>query len=295
MAEGSLARQAVQVLEPVCCTGWLSAEGQANLAAQGITERFAGYCATRAAPMGAVAPEVVAAAFYNCRPEVVIRNTAVAWATSTPEQAIAGELDAADRSLRAVVRAMPAEDVKELADLLREAAEHAAARVEGCPLAAGVAAMAFPGEPHLVVWHAHHLLREHRGDGHVANLLVAGLSGVEALVIDCARMGFPPAHMRAGRFWPEASWTEAADALRARGWLDADEQLTDRGREGRERIEQQTDDFAGVAFRTLGDERVARIVELGTPFGQLASPLALTRPRPSLQLDGTDREVTVEA
>src|SRR5688572_26507085 len=98
MADGSLAKQVVQVLEPVCCTGWLSEEGQANLAAQGITERFAGYCATRSAPMGAVAPEVVAAAFYNFHPDVVIRNTALAWAASTPEKVIAGELRAADAS-----------------------------------------------------------------------------------------------------------------------------------------------------------------------------------------------------
>jgi hypothetical protein len=287
MAEGSLARQAVGGLEPVCCTGWLSEEGQDNLAALGITERFAGYCATRGAPMGMVAPEVVAATFYNFNPEVVIRNTALAWSAATPERVIAGELAAADASLQAVVQAMPAADIKELADLLQVAADRAATRVEGCPIASGVAAMAFPTEPHLVVWHAHHLLREHRGDAHVASLLVGGLSGLEALVVDCARSGFPPAHMRAGRFWSEDAWEAAADGLRSRGWLTADGQFTDDGRERRARIEQQTDDFAGLAFRDLGDEGTARIVELGTRFGELASPLALTKPRRRLQVDGT--------
>jgi hypothetical protein len=287
MTEGSLARQAVAVLEPVCCTGWLSEEGQANLATLGITERFAGYCATRGAPMGMVVPEVVAAAFYNFNPEVVVRNTALAWAASTPEKVIGGELAAADASLQAVVQAMPAADIKELSDLLRVAADRAATRVEGCPIASGVAAMDFPTEPHLVVWHAHHLLREHRGDAHVANLLVAGLSGIEALVIDCARSGFPPAHMRAGRFWSEEAWESAAEGLRSRGWLTAEDQFTDDGRERRARIEQQTDEFAGVAFRGLGDDRTARIVELGTVFGELASPLALTKPRRRLQADGT--------
>lgn len=287
MTEASLARQAVAVLEPVCCTGWLSEEGQANLAAQGVTERFAGYCATRGAPMGTVAPEVLAAAFYNFNPEIVIRNTALAWAATTPAKAIAGEREAADASLQAVVQAMPAADVKELADLLQVAADAAATRVEGCPIASGVAAMDFPTEPHLVVWHAHHLLREHRGDAHVANLLVAGLSGIEALVVDCARSGFPPAAMQAGRFWSAEAWEAAAEGLRSRGWLTADGQFTDKGREGRARIEQQTDDFASMAFRGLGDEKTARIVELGTRFGELASPLALTKPRRQLQLDGS--------
>ncbi|MGE3834772.1 MAG: hypothetical protein AB7H43_08320 [Acidimicrobiia bacterium] len=282
-----MARQAVAVLEPVCCTGWLSDEGQANLAALGITERFAGYCATRGAPMGRVEPEVVAAAFYNFNPEVVIRNTALAWAASTPEAVIAGERAAADASLQAVVAAMPAPAIRELADLLRTAADRAATRVEGCPIASGVAAMDFPTEPHLVVWHAHHLLREHRGDAHAASLLIAGLSGIEALVVDCARTGFPAAHMRAGRFWSEDAWAEAAEGLRSRGWLTADDRFTDEGRERRALVEQQTDDVAALAFRDLGDERTARIVELGTPFGELAAPLALTKPRRRLQADGS--------
>jgi hypothetical protein len=277
----------VAVLESVCCTGWLSEEGQANLAALGITERFAGYCATRGAPMGTVAPEVLAAAFYNFNPEVVIRNTALAWAASTPAKVIAGELAAADASLQAVVQQMPAADIKELADLLQVAAETAATRVEGCPIASGVAAMTWPTEPHLVVWHAHHLLREHRGDAHAANLLVAGLTGLEALVVDCARSGFPAAYMRAGRFWSDEAWEAAADGLRTRGWLTADDQFTDEGRDRRARIEQQTDDFASIAFRGLGDDKTARIVELGTPFGELASPLALTKPRRRLQVDAT--------
>lgn len=275
------------MLEPVCCTGWLSEEGQANLAAQGVTERFAGYCATRAAPMGTVAPDVVAAAFYNFNPDVVIRSTAQAWAVTTPEQVIAGELAAADASLQAVVREMPTEDIAELAELLHAAADGAASRVEGCAIASGVAAMAFPTEPHLVVWHAHHLLREHRGDAHVANLVVAGLSRIEALVVDCAKSGFPATHMRAGRFWTEEAWEAAVDGLRSRGWITADDQLTELGRERRDRIEQRTDEFAAVAFRRLGDEQVARIVELGTPFGALSSPLALTKPRQRLALDGT--------
>lgn len=121
-----------------------------------------------------------------------------------------------------------------------------ATRTEGCPIASEVAALPFPTEPHLAVWHAHHLLREHRGDAHAASLLVAGLNGIEALVVDCARSGFPPAAMKAGRFWSDEVWADATDRLRSAGWLTADSSFTDEGRDRREQVERTTDAVAAV-------------------------------------------------
>lgn len=283
----SLERRAVAVLEPVCVAAWLSTEGQANLAELGITDRMAAYTGTRAAPMGAVVPAVVAAAFYNFRPDVIERATALAWSAASPGQILDAERDAADRALGPVAASLPAGDLAELAGLLRAAAERAAADTAGLPLAAAVAALPWADAAHLVVWQAHRLLREHRGDAHSAALRTAGLSGLEALVVDCARSGFPPERMRQGRFWGEEAWVAAADSLRQRGLLDAGEQLTDAGRQLRTEVEQRTDQVAGAAFAGLGAEGVERIVELGAPLGALAAPLALTKPRPQLSADGT--------
>jgi hypothetical protein len=61
----------------------------------------------------------------------------------------------------------------EAADLAREAA--LAAGTAGRPLAAANADLLWPGEPHLVLWHAINMLREQRGDGHIAAQQVAGL------------------------------------------------------------------------------------------------------------------------
>ena len=77
-----------------------------------------------------------------------------------------------------------------------------------------------PSEPHLVLWHAQSILREYRGDGHIALLVVHGLSGIEALVTHAAA-GDVPAHLlRSTRGWPRRHWRRRSTALRARGWLE---------------------------------------------------------------------------
>ena len=83
--------------------------------------------------------------------------------------------------------------MRRAAELARAAAEEASRRIEGRPLAAAHADVAWPAEPHLVLWHAQSILREYRGDGHIALLVVHGLSGVEALVTHAAA-GDVPAH-----------------------------------------------------------------------------------------------------
>ena len=69
-----------------------------------------------------------------------------------------------------------------------------------------------PSEPHLAYWHAATLLREHRGDGHLAALLAAGLDPVEALVSHTATgKGMAPRWVLATRGWRRADWEAAAD------------------------------------------------------------------------------------
>src|SRR6202012_6309145 len=99
-------------------------------------------------------------------------------------------------------------DMTALAALLRDAVS--ACGAEGRPLYAGHADLDWPDAPHLVMWHAASLLREHRGDGHISALASAGLSGIEALVTHTATgKGFLPEVARASRGWSQDEWDDA--------------------------------------------------------------------------------------
>ena len=149
-----------------------------------------------------------------------------------------------------------------MAELTREAA--AACRPEGRPLYAGHAGLDWPDAPHLVMWHALSLLREHRGDGHICALVAAGLSGLETLVTHTATgQGFVTGFARASRGWSEEEWEGTAGALAGRGLLGGDGALTPAGEAPRDQVEEETDRLAAVPWQRLGDERTEEVVRIG--------------------------------
>ena len=91
---------------------------------------------------------------------------------------------AVDAAMRRVLGDPVVESLQmaQAAGLARRLADEVPALIEGRPLAAAHCDVDWPDEPHLVLWHAQSILREFRGDGHIALLVVHGLSGVEALV-----------------------------------------------------------------------------------------------------------------
>jgi hypothetical protein len=134
---------------------------------------------------------------------------------------------------------------------------------EGRPLYAGHADLPWPEEPLLGLWHGATLLREHRGDGHIAALLHAGLSGLEALITHTATgRGFTEPAARATRGWSDEEWAAGCAALSARGLLD-DAGLTEDGQSLRAHIEVQTDALSADPWLLLGGDRTARVIELG--------------------------------
>src|SRR5262245_65065219 len=66
------------------------------------------------------------------------------------------------------------------AALVRRAVD--ASDAAGRPLFAANRELAWPDAPHLALWLATTLLREHRGDGHVIALSTTGIDGCEAHV-----------------------------------------------------------------------------------------------------------------
>ncbi|MEU3396830.1 SCO6745 family protein [Streptomyces filamentosus] len=261
------------LLEPLHALHYYAPEAFEEAAAlgYGVEERWPAYFAWRAAPLGAAGTVRVASAFYSFSPAMVGRYVPAAWEVAAPGDVLAARLRAADRTLRAVLgdgggaggpAASPG--LAEAAGLARRAAE--AADTAGRPLAAAHAELPWADEPHLVLWQAATLLREHRGDGHLAALLGAGLDPAEALV-SFAAIGAAPEAVFASRGWTAEEWEAARDRLAARGLVDADGGATPAGRELRAGVERRTDELAAAPWAALGEDATARLAELlGGPW-----------------------------
>src|SRR5499427_6364399 len=261
-----LARQMWHQLEPVHAVFWYAPQVFAEAASlgYGVETRWPSYFAWRLAPLGAVGPRLATSICYSFSPATVAAHVPAAWAVASPAQILAARERAVDKMYRALLGDLiDSPGLAEAAELAREAA--LAAGTAGRPLAAANADLPWPGEPHLVLWHAINVLREQRGDGHIAALQVAGLDPCEALV-SFAAIGAAPEEVFASRGWTAAEWAAARDRLVARGWIDAAGKATERGRDGRDEIEWRTDRLADAPWRALGPDRAGRLAELITPF-----------------------------
>jgi hypothetical protein len=148
------------------------------------------------------------------------------------------------------------------AEMLRRTAE-AIPNGDGRPLYAAHAELDWPDAPYVQLWHAITLLREYRGDGHIAALVTNGLNGLESLVTHTAMgIGFKADFARLLRGWSDEQWAEAVEGLRARGLLDAAGELTDDGTKLRSKVEDLTDQLAYTPWRTLSDDQASDLVGL---------------------------------
>ncbi len=156
---------------------------------------------------------------------------------------------------------------------IERAAELARSATEGCtaagrPLYAGHASLAWPVEPHLALWHAISLLREFRGDGHIACLVDAGLDGIDALVVHAASGDVPRAALQTSRGWDDAAWEASVGRLAARGLVDDSGAFTEAGAALRQHIEDQTDALALAPWELLGEEGCDELRTLVRPLSK---------------------------
>jgi hypothetical protein len=84
--------------------------------------------------------------------------------------------------------------------------------------------------------------------------------------VSFAAIGAAPQQVFASRGWTAAEWSAARDRLAARGWVDADGTVTERGRDGRDEIEWRTDRLADAPWQALGPARAQRLAELTGPL-----------------------------
>lgn len=257
--EASFARRMWASLEPVHAMIYFVPEARAEWEALGFTHPRMGYFGPRAAAMGRVDAPVVAATFYNFNPATVARFVPEVWDVASPEVIVRARYRAADAALRRLLGgAATSAEMAWAAEAALEAAT--ACPPGGRPLFAAHAGVPLPDVPHLRLWHALTLLREFRGDGHVHALMAAGLSGLEA-VVSYAATGelFDPEFFRRSRGWSDEDWAAGEESMQEKGWLDDQGALTERGKEIRQEIEDETNRLSLAPWQALGEERAQRL------------------------------------
>ena len=265
--EPLLARKQHRTLEPYHGLVYFSAEAFAAYAALGVTDRQMGYFAARSAAMGPVPAEVVIATFFNFAPAEVHRCIPAAWDIASPAQFLVARRQGIDGSLRRILGDdLDAPEMVEASELARRASE--ACTPEGRTLYAAHAALEWPDEPHMVLWHALSLLREHRGDGHIACLVADDVDGCQALVLHGAMGEVPASILQATRSRTDEEWAAAVASLQDRGWLDAAGELTEVGRAHRQGVEDRTDQLAVAPWQHLGAEGCDRLRALVRPYSK---------------------------
>jgi hypothetical protein len=246
----TLARRLYGLTEPVAMVPYAAPEPTAEVMALGYRNYWDTYFAGRAAPLGRCPAEVVHAIFYNFADGEVARHIPHVWNIATPEAVLA----ARERGCAAAVRRILADladspGVTRAADLATKAAT--SAPTEGRAMYAGLRTLPIPDEPVARLWHSANLLREHRGDGHVAALVSEGIGGLESHALYAMSQGLPAEKFGRIHHLPAATLAAVADRMRGRGLIDDTGRITDTGRETRERIEALTDDLAAPPYDIL--------------------------------------------
>jgi hypothetical protein len=255
-------------MEPIHAVVYFAPDVKSAFEELGLHGFWRGYFASRAAPMGPVPAEVVIATFYNFAPEMVRWAMSETWSRADPAAITAVRLRLADRTLRSWLgdETIDTPEVTEAAQLARRAAE--AANPLGRPLFASYTALDWPELPHLALWHATTLLREHRGDGHISALVTEQVDGCEANVLTGASGASTSELQRASRQWPDDEWDAAVERLRGRGWIEDDATLTRAGTAAKQRLEDRTDELASPPLAALDDAERQHLLVLLTDLSR---------------------------
>ncbi|MEU8548784.1 hypothetical protein AB0C81_17625 [Streptomyces roseoverticillatus] len=265
------ARRCQQPLNTLHATVYFSPEIVREMGALGLEDFPAVNIAGRTAAFGRTGAGPVTAAFYNYKHERIAQYLPGVWDVAAPQDVLAARLRAADGTLRRLL----GEDAVASPEMA-EAAELALRAAEGCgrggrPLYSAHADLPVPEAPHLALWHAATLLREHRGDGHVMALVGAGLDPVEALLSHSATGGgMSDKWLVRTRGWTVEELNAGRERLRARGLLNEAGELTEAGASLRDELEAETDRLDAAPYEHLGVAGVERLTELGKAFAGAA-------------------------
>ncbi|MGU3499273.1 SCO6745 family protein [Mycobacterium sp. C31M] len=277
----TVARRLFDRLEPIHAVTYFAPETRGALDALGYRGFWSGYFAARSAPLGNVSPELVTSVFYNFAPHRVAKALPQVWEIASPEAVLRVREESAVATLR---RYGLSDGVSAAATLLARAARDAP--LDGRALFAANLALPWPQDPLAQLWHATTLLREHRGDGHIAVLNVFGVSGRESNVLHAAADRVPAEMIKRSRDYDDSLWQQQVDRLADRGLLGSDGTLTTAGAALKAEIEEATDRLALCAFDVLSEDDLATLFRVLTPLTRLvvaggdvpaATPMGLDR------------------
>ncbi|MEV4723735.1 SCO6745 family protein [Micromonospora humida] len=251
-------------VEPLHAITYFHPRARAATEAIGLRGYWRGYFAGRAAPLGAVDAAPVTAVFFTFAPPMVGRALPAVWQLAAPEEALRARLTGAVQALAELTYELPEAHLAEAAELLEVAA--VGADTAGRVLGAANAALPRGDYPLARLWQAATTLREHRGDGHVAALVAAGLDPVETLAFRVAQ-DRPEEHLL-GRGWTGDEWAQARARLVDRGWLTGEGTPTEVGHAGLRAVEDATDRAAARPWLALGPDGTRRLRELLMPVAR---------------------------
>ncbi len=253
-----------RALEPVHAVTYFAPESTEALKATGLRGYWMCYFAGRAAPMGAAAAPVVEASFYNFAPWLVRRAIPDAWGFAAPDEVLDARWRGVATALAAHAAALPSESLAAATVLLQHATDGLCC--DGRGLAAGNASLPLPDDPLARLWQLLTTLREFRGDGHLAALICAPLSGLEAHITLVGAGVISREVLQGARGFTDEEWDAAEEALLERGLLAEDRALSDEGWALRREVEASTDRVAAAPWARLGDEGCAELLSLLAPL-----------------------------
>jgi hypothetical protein len=264
----SMARRMFELVEPIGAIPYSADDPNEAMFALGFTNFWDTYFAGRAAPLGLVPAEVVHALFYNFAPGEVARHIPKVWDITTPEAAIAARQAGCVKALRRILGDhVDAPAFARATDLMLDAA--VSAPFEGRPMYAALRAIPTPDDVVARLFHAASLLREHRGDGHIAALMSEGVGGLEAHVLLALDLGMPAEKFGRIHHLPAAQLAAVIEGLRGRGMIGDDGWLNEEGRAVKQRVEELTDDLAAKPYERLSPGELDELMGALEPLADL--------------------------
>lgn len=241
------ARRLRDALEPVAMHAVWSRQTNEALAALGLNF-LTGYVWGRASGMGEPAAAVVVSAFAVFEPGLITALYEEGRGKVGRSDLVEARDEATSASLRGVLGAA---DVSGVVSVLRRGID--AADGTGRPMFSGLASQPWPEDAAGQLWRACDILREHRGDSHVAACVAAGLDPVAMNILTELYLGLPLFAYSASRAWPQETLEATADHLRGSGLLEGD-RLSKEGRRLREDIEARTDAGQRAVVGAIGSD-----------------------------------------
>jgi hypothetical protein len=262
----SVSRRLWDLIEPLASSVYFVPEVHSNYEKLGLAGFGPGYFCSRAACMGQVPGEVVAATFAVFNPAIVLPAVEEGWSKTDAPTVLAARLDGQRVALERMLGDTAKPDAMARAtELMVRAAD--ACHVAGHPLFGGLRSLGMPGDPIGDLWRAADVLREHRGDSHVLAWTAMHLSPVEIGLL--TELWW---HQRTGgyirtRGWSAEDVAAGVTSLQERGFLTTDESpaFTPAGEQLRAVIEEMTDAGETEAVAALGAD-AEELLDLLAPW-----------------------------